>query len=240
MKTKLIFLFFAIFFFSVGIFIWFKLKKKKSFNRNPWSISKGYPIRGIDLSHHNGKINYDALDTLDFVFLKASEGNNIIDELFEIHYDSFQKKDKVIGAYHFFRFDIDGTLQARHFLNQLNGKEFQLPVVIDIEHENNPTIAKNIVIEQLNKFILEVKKQIDIKPIIYTNGIGYQEFIKDKFNDYDIWLSSTNSWRPSMTPCTFWQFNIEANIDGINHQVDLNVFRGSKDEWEKYLIENKP
>jgi GH25 family lysozyme M1 (1,4-beta-N-acetylmuramidase) len=43
-----------------------------------------------------------------------------------------------------------------------------------------------------------------------------------------------------MMDCTFWQFNIKADLSAITHDVDLNVFRGSREEWEEYLREHKP
>lgn len=222
----------------MGALVWSQRKPKKA--GNPWSLSKGYQVRGIDLSHHNGRINYDELDTLDFVFLKVTEGITLTDKAFSTHYSAFREKETAVGAYHFFRFDIDGKSQARHFLNQLEGKEFQIPLVVDVEQENNPLVAREKVIERLRAFVKEVKHQTGLKPIIYTNGIGYSDFISEDFNDHTLWLSSTNTWRPAMMDCTFWQFNIKGDLSAITHDVDLNVFRGSREEWEGYLKEHKP
>ena len=54
----------------MGALVWSQLKDKKAVN--PWALGKGYDVRGIDLSHHNGGIAYDELDSLDFVFLKKA------------------------------------------------------------------------------------------------------------------------------------------------------------------------
>ena len=50
---------------------------------------EGYSIRGIDISHHQGKIDWDALsaaevdgERLRFVFVKATEGANDLDNRF--------------------------------------------------------------------------------------------------------------------------------------------------------------
>ncbi len=222
----------------MGALVWSQLKPRKS--RNPWALGSAYDVRGIDLSHHNGRINYDELDSLDFVFLKVTEGITLTDRDFSKHYQAFREKEIAIGAYHFFRFDIDGKSQARHFLNHLAGKEFQIPLVVDVEQENNPILPREKVIARLRAFVKEIKRHTGIKPIIYTNGIGYSDFISDDFDDHTLWLSSTNSWRPAMMDCTFWQFNIKADLSAITHDVDLNVFRGSREEWVEYLRENKP
>ena len=238
MQNKMLPFIFLLFLGCMGALVWSQLKDKKAVN--PWSLGNDYEVRGIDLSHHNGRIKYDELDSLDFVFLKVTEGITLTDRDFSKHYSAFREKEIAIGAYHFFRFDIDGKSQARHFLNHLEGKEFQIPLVVDVEQENNPILPREKVIARLRAFVKEIKLHTGIKPIIYTNGIGYSDFISDDFDDHTLWFSSTNSWRPAMMDCTFWQFNIKADLPAITHDVDLNVFRGSREEWEEYLKEHKP
>ena len=238
MNPKMLPFIFILFFACMGALVWSQLKHKKK--EDPWALGADYDVRGIDLSHHNGSINYDDLDSLDFVFLKATEGTSWKDRAFSTHYSAFREKDMAVGVYHFFRFDVDGKEQARHFLDNIDGKEFQLPLVVDVEQENNPIVSRDKVIARLRAFVKEVNHQTGIKPIIYTNGIGYSDFISHDFSDYTLWLSSTNSWRPAMMDCTFWQFNIKADLSAITYNVDLNVFRGSREEWENYLQKHKP
>ena len=209
-------------------------------HQDPWQMASDYDVRGLDLSHHNGKILYEGLDTLDFVFLKATEGTTHIDRDFETHYAGFQKKGIALGVYHFFRFDTDGKEQANHFLNRIKGHTFQVPLIVDVEHENNPKVRREKVIQRLNEFMQTIKKKTGQKPIIYTNGDGYSDFVEKEFDDHTLWLSSTNAWRPAMMDCTFWQFNINADLMEITHRADLNVFRGSREEWEGYLKKHKP
>jgi lysozyme len=238
MLSKMLPFIFLLFIACMGALVWSQLKDKKV--ANPWALGNAYEVRGIDLSHHNGGIAYDELDSLDFVFLKVTEGESWTDKTFSKHYAAFREKEIAVGAYHFFRFDTDGKSQARHFLNQLEGKEFQIPLVVDVEQENNPLVPKEKVIARLRAFVKEIKQHTGLKPIIYTNGIGYSDFISDDFDDHTLWLSATNSWRPAMMDCTFWQFNINADLSAITHDVDLNVFRGSREEWMGYLKEHKP
>ena len=209
-------------------------------HQDPWQMASDYDVRGLDLSHHNGKILYEGLDTLDFVFLKATEGTTHIDRDFETHYKGFKNKGIALGVYHFFRFDTDGEQQAIHFLNRIKGHTFQVPLIVDVEHENNPKVRREKVIQRLNEFMQTIKKKTGQKPIIYTNGDGYSDFVEKEFDDHTLWLSSTNAWRPAMMDCTFWQFNINADLMEITHRADLNVFRGSREEWVSYLKKHKP
>jgi lysozyme len=207
---------------------------------DPWELAKSYEVRGLDLSHWNGRVIYDNLDTLDFVFLKVSEGDDRVDDTFGQHYEAFRERDIPVGAYHFFRFDVDGKEQARHFIRQLDGRRLQLPLVIDVEQHGNRFVEHTKVRKRLHSFMAELKKHSKQKPIIYTNGDGYGDFIANDFADHTLWLSSTNTWRPAMMDCTFWQFNIDADLMAITHRADLNVFRGSREQWDEYLEEHKP
>ena len=234
--------FFLLFFCLVVVLIKTQIKTTSRVrgHQDPWQMASDFDVRGLDLSHHNGKILYEGLDTLDFVFLKATEGTTHIDRDFETHYAGFQKKGIALGVYHFFRFDTDGKEQANHFLNRIKGHTFQVPLIVDVEHENNPKVRREKVIQRLNEFMQTIKKKTGQKPIIYTNGDGYSDFVKKEFDDHTLWLSSTNAWRPAMMDCTFWQFNINADLMEITHRADLNVFRGSREEWEGYLKKHKP
>ncbi len=213
---------------------------RKVRNTDPWALAKSYEVRGLDLSHWNGRVIYDNLDSLDFVFLKVSEGDDRVDDTFGQHYQAFRSKEIPVGAYHFFRFDVEGKEQAQHFLRQLDGKRLQLPLVIDVEQHGNRAVAREKVRDRLRAFMKELNKHTAHKPIIYTNGDGYRDFIESDFDKHTLWLSSTNTWRPAMMDCTFWQFNIDADLMAITHRADLNVFRGSREEWEGYLSEHKP
>lgn len=62
-----------------------------------------YPIHGIDISHHQGDIDWDVLSQQDiqFVYMKATEGGDWVDPKFRTFWKSALEKELVIGAYHF-------------------------------------------------------------------------------------------------------------------------------------------
>ncbi|MEG0701719.1 MAG: GH25 family lysozyme, partial [Muribaculaceae bacterium] len=84
------------------------------------SINKiTYPVNGIDVSAHNGNIDFArvAQDSISFVFIKATEGASFKDGKFEKNYIAARDAGLKVGAYHFFRFDINGTLQGMNFVS---------------------------------------------------------------------------------------------------------------------------
>ena len=83
---------------------------------------KGYSIHGIDISHHQGHINWHRLrnalvahDPLRFVFVKATEGDSHIDTRFRENFDNAKEAGFIRGAYHFWSNQSSPRRQAYYF-----------------------------------------------------------------------------------------------------------------------------
>ena len=198
-----------------------------------------YPIAGIDVSKHNGDIDFNQVrdDNYQFVIIKASEGKTVQDEAFERNYSGARDAGLKVGAYHFFRKNRSGKEQAENFLNVIKGKPMDLPLVIDLEDDwgNGATISRKTALERVMEMI-NILDEKGYPVMIYTNFNGYDKYYKDMLGDHDLWLCSFTSpdLLPEMPHC-IQQFSHEGKVAGIKGNVDLNVFRGSKKEWKRYL-----
>ena len=198
-------------------------------------VDNDYELVGIDVSSHNGKINFERVSGagIDFVIIKASEGAAFRDSRFASNYDSAKDNGLAVGAYHFFRFDVDGTLQARNFVETIGDRDFDLPLVIDVEEHGNPYVfLRSQVVRQLRDMVDELTA-LEYRVMIYTNKDGYYKFIKDNFDDYPLWLCSLNR-RPELD-WTIWQYSHWGVVDGIQGDVDLNRFYGNLEQWKNWL-----
>ena len=198
-------------------------------------VDNDYELVGIDVSSHNGKINFERVcgSGIDFVIIKASEGAAFRDSRFASNYDSAKDNGLAVGAYHFFRFDVDGTLQARNFVETIGDRDFDLPLVIDVEEHGNPYVfLRSKVVRQLRDMVDELTA-LEYRVMIYTNKDGYYKFIKDNFDDYPLWLCSLNR-RPELD-WTIWQYSHWGVVDGIQGDVDLNRFYGNLEQWKNWL-----
>ncbi|MDE7509285.1 MAG: hypothetical protein K2M62_04105, partial [Muribaculaceae bacterium] len=101
----------------------------------PYVDPERYPVRGIDVSAHNGMMNLDAAaeSGIEFIFIKASEGDTFRDANFRINYDKASHAGMKIGAYHFFRFDCDGVSQGMNLRKAIADRPLELGVAIDVE-----------------------------------------------------------------------------------------------------------
>jgi lysozyme len=204
---------------------------------------KDYPIRGVDVSSYQGTIDWETLsDGIDFAFIKATEGSKYCDENFAYNYAEAQKTDLRVGAYHFFSFDSDGDTQAENFIANVTPYSGMLPPVVDVEfygdYHSDPKSADEVV-PQLKQTLEKLEEYYGVKPIIYATGAAYEMYVKDNFDGYDIWRRSVyftpdSGW-------TFWQYSDTGRLNGYSGEekyIDLNVFCGSREEFESYGCAN--
>ena len=202
-----------------------------------------YPVAGIDVSKHNGTIDFEkvAADDYQFVYIKASEGKTYQDEAFERNYQGAREAGLMVGAYHFFRKNRTGEEQADNLLGVIKGKKLDLPLVIDLEDDwgNGATTSRETALQRVLEMIgILADKGYDV--MIYTNLDGYEKYYKGMLGDHDLWLCSFTS--PDMLKDKthrFQQFSHEGTVLGVKGKVDLNVWCGSKKEWNRYLEQVK-
>lgn len=70
---------------------------------------------------------------IDFVFIKATEGQFNIDPQFQRNWRQSKKEGMIRGAYHYFKPRKSGKWQAALFLQTVTYESGDLPPVIDIE-----------------------------------------------------------------------------------------------------------
>lgn len=212
------------------------------FQPNGVEINKiKYPVTGIDISKHNGPIEFKLIkeQKIDFVYMKATEGGDYVDSSFDGNFKKAIKNKLHVGAYHFFRFNVSGKTQAANLYGAIKGKELVLPPAIDVEDWGNPgKYDKKEVILELHSFVDEIEKLTNRHVIIYTNENGFRKYIKGNF-DNRLWICSFNSEPKVNSRWVFWQHSHKGKIEGANSRFDLNTFNGSRSEWIKYLQELK-
>lgn len=204
-----------------------------------------YPVRGVDVSSYQGDIDWQVLskqDNISFAFIKATEGSSFVDPCFEYNYKEALKTTLRVGAYHFFSFDSSGKTQAQNFIENVAKTENMLPPVVDLEFygdkEKNPPSRDKIQAE-LDAMLLVLEAHYGMKPIIYTTKEAYTLYVAGKYQEYDIWYRNviSESFIPDGRQWTFWQYtNREklAGYEGKEKYIDMNVFNGTKAEFESY------
>lgn len=200
-----------------------------------------YPVRGIDVSAHNGYIDYERVadSGIEFVMIKATEGVSFKDKAFTDNYLRAKKARLRVGAYHFFRFDKGGYEQALNLIHSLRGRELDLPVAIDIEEWGNPREHTTREILTRLRVMVNTLERHGYRVMIYSNKKGFDRFIYSSFAHYPLWLCSFTE-QPEAGQTKLWQYTHSGVVDGAGSHVDMNAFTGSRDEWEEWLRKEIP
>ncbi len=193
-------------------------------------------VWGIDLSHHQGDINWTKLvkGKPHFIFFKATEGATHNDRNYREHYKNARKNGIIVGTYHFFSYRSTGKAQAKHFLSVARLQKGDLPPVLDVEYRRKMPDEKKVT-KEIKDFLIAVKKSTGLKPIIYCDYDFYKQYLKSELkSDYQLWICDYRRRPPGKW--LFWQTTDKFKIEGIQGKVDFNLFNGGKDILKSILI----
>ena len=202
-----------------------------------------YPVAGIDVSRHNGVIDFEQVrdDNYQFVVIKATEGKTYKDDAFERNYDGARQAGLKVGVYHFFRKNTDGLNQAKNFLETIGWRKLDLPLVIDVEDWSNDKNVKDDRTQKHLDAMIDNLRSRGHQVMIYTNGDGYKKYIKDGQININLWLCAfKNPDKLKHIPHQMQQYSHWGRVKGIWGDVDLNVFNGSQQQWDKWLKDLTP
>ena len=137
-----------------------------------------YKISGIDVSAHNGNIDFAKARAAgtEFVFVKATEGATFRDSAMNSNLRKAHEAGLKTGVYHFFRFDVDGVKQAHNLLKAIAGRPLSLPLVIDVESHTNPYTPADIVTRKIHDMVDELTAY-GYPVIIYSNKKGFDRHL---------------------------------------------------------------
>ena len=197
-----------------------------------------YPVRGIDISAHNGVVDFDKVASvgMDFVILKATEGATFKDKNFATNYRKARKAGLKVGAYHFFRFDVGGYMQALNLMHSIKGRRLELPVVIDVEEWSNPRDHTTHDILTRLQTMINTLEAHGYHVMLYSNKDGFEKFFSQQFAHYPLWLCSFTG-APEAGNMRLWQFSHIGRVSGVDGKVDINTFNGSAATWQQWLDE---
>jgi len=221
--------------------------------------------QGIDVSHHNGNIDFKrvAADGISFVFIKATQGESFRSSKFLQFVKDAKAAGLMIGAYHY----VDDSAcsaaaakaEAANFYNAIQAAGgigvLDLPPVMDYESNKNG-YSKGTITAVAKAFLEEIHKLTGVKPLVYTHPAFIGNFTG--LSSYPLWIARYSTQTPAdasgWTRWDFWQYSDGAaggylprgnrNVDGISGAVDLNEFDGTvaqlKAKYGKTVKENKP
>lgn len=184
---------------------------------------------GIDLSEHNGHIDFSKVKSagIDFVMIREGYGSdglyeNQVDKFYAENYSGAKKAGLMVGAYHYLYAanTEEAITEAKGFLENLKGKQFEMPIVLDIEETVQSELPISTV-DSIIKAFMDVCEKAGYFCALYS----YESFLTNKISlslrdKYSIWCANTSG-----TPKIKYgihQYSFKGTINGVNGFVDLN------------------
>lgn len=193
-----------------------------------------FQVRGIDISHYQGAIDWSKVKTdgLSFVYVKATEGADGVDDQFAANWQGAAGAGLSRGAYHFYNFCKTGAEQAANFVAQVPADADALPATIDLEESGDCGTMpdKAAFRKELADFVAKLKAAYGHTPILYVNYSIYDKYFSGENDAYRLWIADTNHESPALpnnASWTMWQYGWHGSAAGISGEVDLDVFNGT-------------
>ncbi len=202
-----------------------------------------YAVHGLDVSRWQGQVDWRQARAagISFVFIKATEGGDVADSMFQSHSQAAQSAGVPWGAYHYFYFCRPASEQARWFIRNVP-RGADLPHVLDMEwtpHSKTCTLrpdAKTVRAEA-QRFLDILERHYGRRPIVYTTVDFYADTGIGRLPKTEFWLRSVAGHPRNVYPRAvwrFWQYTGTGLVPGVQGRVDINVFNGSPDAWARW------
>lgn len=189
--------------------------------------------QGIDVSNWQGYIDYSevANSGIDIVYIKASQGNSIVDSYFKTNYENSKANGLKVGLYHFLtaRSVAEAESQAEYFSSVISGTSPDCKLAMDFESFGDLT---NEEINNISSaFLNKVQELTGKEVIVYSDSSNaINTFSNEIAEHYPLWVAeygvdspNTGNW----STYEGFQYSDTGTISGINGYTDLDVFTDS-------------
>ena len=199
---------------------------------------------GIDVSHHNGKIDWSKVKgEIDFAFIRVGyrtydKGNIYIDSKAKRNLKYANENDIPIGVYFYSQAisEKEAEEEAEFVLKEIKGYDISLPVVIDFEYTfkngkevgrlSSSALTKKEKTNVINAFCKKVENAGYI-PGVYASSYIYKSHISVSRLDDNvmIWVADYNDEVTYSGDYDFWQFSEKGKCKGVHSKyVDTNYW----------------
>ncbi len=183
--------------------------------------------KGIDISHHQGNIDFDKLKgNIDFAMIRTSYGAFYEDRNYKQNIAGLERIGVPYGLYHFsYATSVEAAKkEAEGFLNLIKNYKPMYPVVIDIESSQQTSTVRGDTLVDIADTFCKMVQDSGYYVMIYAN----LDYFNNKLNnssldDYDKWLAQWSSKPTYSKPFGIWQYSSKGSIPGISGNVDLDI-----------------
>lgn len=200
------------------------------------TCSAGSVITGIDVSSHQGQIDWQAVANagIRYAFVRLgyrgySNGELMEDTMAQQNLAGARAAGIAVGAYFFSQaISVEEALEEADYAMQILGTfRLDLPLVYDWEYVNDTARTADVDARTLTDCTLAFCRAVESQrhdAMIYFNSHQIKNLLYgQELEKYPWWLAKYD--HAAAFPCRvdMWQYSNQGSVPGITGQVDLNV-----------------
>ena len=197
------------------------------------TLPDGVTAQGIDVSEHQGRINWDAVKAsgIDFAILRvgfaAPSFGGRVDYQFNRNISECERLGIPYGVYIYSYAwdDQQAADEASMVINCLSGHNPRLPVYYDLEDNSIIADGRQAGLASRAQVFCNSISAAGFKPGIYANLNWFNSILTDsvfKSSSWDHWIAQYNPRCDYTGNYSFWQYSSSGKVSGINGNVDMN------------------
>ena len=193
-------------------------------------------VLGIDVSEHNGRIDFNKVkeNGIDFVIIRCgrrgyAKGIIYSDSYFEEYYQKAKEADLKVGVYFFSQAinENEAIEEAQYTLEMIKDKKLDLGVSYDLEKISyDESRTDYLSKEQATANALAFFNTIGTKQktMLYTNHDCLETFFDiEQLSNHDIWYAQYYTEPQCDYKIKIWQYTDEGTLPGLYTSVDINM-----------------
>ena len=229
---------------------------EQSGKENSWRYQNGQPVEmeesleaagiqafsaggylGIDVSHHNGTVNWQAVKDsgIDFAIIRCGYGDDLTsqdDAQWERNVSECERLGIPYGVYlySYATSEEQARNEARHALRLLEGHSPSLPVFIDYEEPRN-LVGGTELLGDMAQIFCDAIQQAGYAAGVYGSLNWWNNYFTASEFSNESWYRWVAHWGSSS--CGYngryemWQYTSDGSVSGISGRVDMNYWYGS-------------
>lgn len=184
----------------------------------------------IDISEWNGDINFNKVRKagVTCVIIRAGYGKdpNQEDNEFQKYYKQAKAAGLNVGAYWYsYATSVDAAkAEVRNCMKTIQGKEFDLPVFLDVEEYRQAVLPRRTLTDIISTFCDGVKGYgFDVGMYSAKSMLVDSAYPDELASKYLIWMAAPNNSYNELPPFVdIHQYSWKGKVDGISEKVDMN------------------
>lgn len=192
-------------------------------------VIPGAVMKGIDVSEHNGDIDWEKVknDGIDFAIIRCGYGQDMEsqdDDYWEANVEACEALGIPYGVYLYSYADTleKAQSEAQHVLRLLEGHDPAYPVYYDLE-DNITLELSDSMKTQIATTFCNIITDNGYEAGVYSSLYWWNDYLTDPvFNNWSRWVAQWNPTCDYQGEYDLWQCSSTGQVDGINGNVDLN------------------